>query len=906
MNGALSNSGTISGLYAGINNNGTISTLTNSGVISDSNHKGIYNTGSINTLTNSGAISANGASSYGIYNVYGGAIGTAGVDSSGLYNTGAIQGGYVGIYNGFDDSIITLSNSGGGVISGGIIGIDNSYGNITVLNNTLGGVISGGNIGIINGGTIDTLNNSGVISSTVTITSGTVNGNGINNVGMIDTLNNAVGGTISSTATISGTGAIGTISGIYNQAATTYGSSSPQPGGTIGTLNNSGLVTGATSGLTNGGTITVLNNTVGGTISGSIGINNLGPTTTIVGGGSFTITTTAGTIGTLNNGGTISGAAYAINNSGSLGTITNAGVIAGNIANTSSNALSINGGAGAVFGTLTGFSAGSIGTITNTASNVAFGAGNQLLNDNINVGSNTVTNTGTLQINNQIGITGNYSQSAAGALKIGVADNAVTSTGTTSDTGYGRLVVSGSANIAAGSSVALTKLNSYNFAQGQRYVVVQAASSGTNYNAGSLIYTATGFQVTGASVVDGGNSSVLDLVLTLGNGISSAPINSATSANAVASLSGLFNYANSTGTNAALMALSNAVAALGGSPAEANRAGAQLSPTATVAATSQAAAAPTQAVLGVVGAHVDGMRVAQADGQSGVAAGESASGVAMWGQAFGGNATQGMRDGISGYHAGYNGLLIGADTQLGDNWRVGGLGSYANTSVANDGDNSGSATHVTSYGLIGYAGYAADKWYLDMSAGAVQQQYNSMRAIGFNGFSGTANGQFNGMQYVASVQGGYPIKLASNTTLTPLAGLSYSRQHQDAYTESGGNGAALNVGATNSNSVKSDIGAKLERSFVTAYGALAPSAQLTWRHEYEKNGVQSVSSFAADTTGVTSFTTLGPTPIADTGVLVLGVTLTRSENVSLTARYSVEAASGYTSQTADVRLRYQF
>jgi uncharacterized protein with beta-barrel porin domain len=38
----------------------------------------------------------------------------------------------------------------------------------------------------------------------------------------------------------------------------------------------------------------------------------------------------------------------------------------------------------------------------------------------------------------------------------------------------------------------------------------------------------------------------------------------------------------------------------------------------------------------------------------------------------------------------------------------------------------------------------------------------------------------------------------------------------------------------------------------------------------------------------------------------LGVTLTRSENVSLTARYSVEAASGYTSQTADVRLRYQF
>ena len=43
-----------------------------------------------------------------------------------------------------------------------------------------------------------------------------------------------------------------------------------------------------------------------------------------------------------------------------------------------------------------------------------------------------------------------------------------------------------------------------------------------------------------------------------------------------------------------------------------------------------------------------------------------------------------------------------------------------------------------------------------------------------------------------------------------------------------------------------------------------------------------------------------------TGVLVLRMTLTRSEHMTLTARYLVEAASGYTSQTTDVRLRYQF
>jgi outer membrane autotransporter protein len=659
---------------------------------------------------------------------------------------------------------------------------------------------------------------------------------------------------------------------------------------TIPTLTNSGTITGGNNAIDNGGTIGTLTNS--GTItSAGYAIYN------------------SGAIGTLTNSGTITGANYAIYNTtnGSLATIANSGTIAGNIANLSSSVLSISGGTGTTFGTLTGYGGGStIGTITNTLSNIAFASGNQLLNDNIAVGTHTVNNSGgTLQVNNRISITGNYSQSAAATLNIGVADNAITSTGTTGDSGYGRLTVSGTANIAAASTVALKQLNSFAFAQGQRYVVVVASNGGTVYNENSLNYSATGFNgtITGTSMVDGGN---LDLLLTLnGASGSSTPINSATTSNSVSSLSGVFNY---TGTNAALMYLSNAAAALG-STAAANRAGAQLSPAATSAAATQAVTAPTQAVLNVVGAHVDSLRVAQADGESGIAAGESSSDVAMWAQAFGGQARQDQRDNVSGYNADYNGVLIGADTLIGDHWRVGGLGSYANTSMANDGDNSGSSTHATSYGLIGYAGYAGQQWYADFSAGAVQHKYSTMRSIGFTGFSGDAAGQHNGMQYVASAQAGYPIKLNAltpDTTLTPLAGLTYSTLHQDAYTETGGNGAALSVDAMHSTSVKSELGAKLERSFATEYGALAPSVQLTWRHEYGKDALHTASSYAADTTGATTFTSLGPTPVADTGVLSLAATLTHSENASVTARYTVEAASGYLSQTADVRLRYRF
>ena len=79
---------------------------------------------------------------------------------------------------------------------------------------------------------------------------------------------------------------------------------------------------------------------------------------------------------------------------------------------------------------------------------------------------------------------------------------------------------------------------------------------------------------------------------------------------------------------------------------------------------------------------------------------------------------------------------------------------------------------------------------------------------------------------------GYPIALRV-ATITPLASMTYSYQHQDGYTESGGNGAALTLGASHTTSVKSELGAKIERAFQTRYGILIPSVQAAWRHEFD-------------------------------------------------------------------------
>lgn len=607
----------------------------------------------------------------------------------------------------------------------------------------------------------------------------------------------------------------------------------------------------------------------------------------------------AGTITTLTNAGAIL-SGFAINNTGTIGTIVNSGTLIGNIVSTSTTDLTINGGTGSVFGLLGSGSLTAPGVILNRSSNVVFASGNTTLNDNIDVGSRAVNVTGaTLQIYNTIGIVGNYNQSAGATLQIGPgADGSTT----------GSIIVADSATIAASSTVKLTPLG-YGFAAGQRYVIVRAATAGTNFNDGALQTSAVNFGgiVTGQTVMDGGYAY---LVLTLANTPTPTPnpdpipipVELAKIPSASASLAGLLNY---NGVDAKLLNLYDAADAIN-STAAANHAGEQLSPSANTVAAMQSAAASTAEVEDVASAHIDGLRVAQAQGGSGISAGDGTANRGVWGQAFGGQANQGLRDGIAGYHAGYNGLLLGADTLVNENLRLGGLFSYANTSVANTDDNTGSSAHVVSYGLMGYAGYTAEQWYMDFSAGAVRHQFDTVRSINFTGFSGSANGHFNGTQYVASARAGYPIKLDSMMTLTPIAGLSYSGLTQDAYTESGGNGAALNVRSSKSTSVRSEVAAKLERVFACSYGDVVPSAQLGWRHEFHKDAQQSVASFAADGSNSTGFTSLGPTPLKDTAVLALGVTLMRSNNLSLSAKYTVEAGSAYVAQTVDLRLRYQF
>ena len=373
----------------------------------------------------------------------------------------------------------------------------------------------------------------------------------------------------------------------------------------------------------------------------------------------------------------------------------------------------------------------------------------------------------------------------------------------------------------------------------------------------------------------------------------------------VASASTLGLSANSSGLVDALLA---GTTALGGAiqnlttAADLTKAAEQLRPEANNAS-SQAALAAVDHVSGVIGGHLDNVRVAS-NGASGISTGESAQGKGFWIQGFGFKGDQDKRNGVDGYSASTGGFALGVDTLVGNgDFRVGGAFSYASTGVDGDGVNSGNRTDIDSYQGTLYGSWNAGAWYVDAALGYGRHTFDTKRNVTFP-VADVLKGSHDADQYLAKIGGGYPIQLGK-ATLTPLASLTYVRLDQDGFSEtsSSGSGAALNVGDTQTDSFRTGLGAKVYLPLTDGKIKTAVEARAIWNHEFGDDSQDITSRFAA---GGSSFTTNGVSQARDSGNLGLGLKVASTNGQTLSVNYDAEVKSDYVGHTATLQFRYDF
>jgi outer membrane autotransporter protein len=812
----------------------------------------------------------------------------------GVYGTAAFAPGSTIVNNGsISQSFFTTSDlasaiyltNDGNVTNNG--SLSSTEGNAIYLNST-GTVVNGtngtitGDRGIYANGGAATVINDGYIGASVGVNGGPNSAVSVTNTGRIE--DGIVG------VELHGTGSSLDNSGTISASA--YGVLTNSVNGTS-TIVNSGSISGTLYAVYLGSAGDTLKLETGSVITGSI----MGTSSSLVLEGTGSMANTVSGMASLK----MAGAAWTLN-----------GAVSATNTEIQSGALEI----------------GSTGTLTSSngvlVDSGAVAQGTGMINANVSIQAGgtllpgTITTPGTLHIN------GNLAVQSGAVVQIGVNSGAIT-TGASTDTGYGRATVSGNTVISPSASVSLVS-QGYAFAANQRYVVISTAGTAT-YNESNLNYSAVGattpMTVSGAAVADQGNT---DLVLTLkdattaqgGGSTPTSPSNPttgpsstqvgqyATTPNAIRSLNGLLSYTGI--SNASLLNLYDATlgALAVGTVASANHIGKQLAPS----QNGPGAATPTLGALDVVNAHMNAMHLASNDsesgtGSSGVATGDDPLAWEVWGQGFGGHASQQDTSIVDGYSANYGGMVVGADHAVGERWRLGGVFSMTHTAIDDSGDTSNDTTSVNSYGLLGYASYAGNPWYVNLTGGVVVQHYDTSRLVGMTGFEGFAQGSFGGQQYVARVEGGYPLAVGE-LTVTPIASLQYSYLNQNSYTESGGNGAALSVDGSHSNSVRSALGVKIEKAFETSYGRFVPEFGAQWIHEYDRARQSTDAHFAADTSGETAFTSVGLAPTSDLADISLGLTLLRANNMSVTARYELQAGGGFVSNTGILRLQQLF
>jgi outer membrane autotransporter protein len=220
-------------------------------------------------------------------------------------------------------------------------------------------------------------------------------------------------------------------------------------------------------------------------------------------------------------------------------------------------------------------------------------------------------------------------------------------------------------------------------------------------------------------------------------------------------------------------------------------------------------------------------RVRQAFG--GVAApADPATGSGVWAHAFGAHGNSGGDGNAASIDRSTSGLLIGADTRVGDDWRLGVLGGYSHSRVEL-GERASSASS-DSHHLGVYGGRQWGPLGLRIGASHTQSSIDTQRAVIFNRFADTPTASYKARTTQVFSEFGWRFDSASGA-LEPFVGLAHADVRTDGFAERGG-AAALSADGSRTATTFSTLGLRGSSSFDVGGGQLTLRGMVGWRHAF--------------------------------------------------------------------------
>lgn len=624
-------------------------------------------------------------------------------------------------------------------------------------------------------------------------------------------------------------------------------------------------------GITNNGTIRGYNHGIklegSNLIFGGL-VNAAGATITGTTGSGIFINDNSPVFANIKNYGTISGSTYGIyinidSTSGDIDTY---------------EGSTINGAIDAQ-ATVLNFFGGTInGTINVSSLNINSGSTFNMTNS-ITV-ANAVTNSGTLKIGSSSRtITGDYTQSSGGLLKIDVQ----------STSSYGQLVVSDAVNLSASGAIDV------NVASGASIVKGGTLS---NVISGATFTTPTG----GFSVTD--NSRLLNFSAAMNGGSNGVNLTVVDDASTSISQSNSANGDSSAAGSAAkldeLITLNpggdwqNIVSAFYklGSDQEISNAVSQTTP-ALAGATNGAVSETMNTAMRIVQARTS-------SNSSGLSSGDDIKeSHNVWIKTFGSWGKQGNKDGVVGYGSNAYGFIAGQDEDINDKTNLGFGFSYYNSKLTSN--NNFNKASVDSFLAIAYGSYSLDeKTQINGQVAAGYNRTDSSRYINFGGLSRTAKGKYDGWNLHIGSGISRLENLNRDTTIAPQLRLDYFMIANQSYTETGAGALNLHVASQNQAQLIPAAEVQANHKFTEEF-SLALNAGLGYDLLNKRNTVN-----ASLEAGGGEFITRGlaPSPwIVRSGA---GLIWKQSDEMDLTVRYDRRDRGEYVNQTVSLKLRRLF